>query len=334
MVRKAGLPTTAAASLTARRAERAERDLIEAAVAGSDSAGITVSLADIADHPENTRDEIGDVSDIAATLPTLGLLQTPVVVTRDAFLTVYGQYADRIGDCRYVALIGHRRFKACREAGWTQVEVRIADQLIDRDGTDIETMVVENLHRKNLNPMEEARAIAAMQERRKDQRAVAKRLGYSQSYISKRLKLLQLVPQLQTAVADGWADASGERERLSVSEASMYADLTPDLQRAAWALASTRGLRAAEAVAEAKQGNDRERRVEQAHRRAQAESLELVDPETLWGSAAPAHRLHDDAEIAAARSAGTLRAAPDARGDFVYASTSAAPPATTSCQAR
>ncbi len=323
MPRKAGLPTAAVASLSERRAARGERDLIEAAVSGLDSGGIKVALADIADHPENTRHDIGDVSDIKATLNTVGLLQTPVVLTRAAFLAVYPQYESQIGPCHYVALIGHRRFKACREVGWTEVEVRVADHLVNGDGIDIETMVIENVQRKNLNPIEEARAMAALLQRRQ-QREVARRLGYSQSYISKRLKLLELIPDIQTALVDGWTDpTTGDREILPVSQAGVYAAEDPELQRAAWTLAATTGARAAAAVAEAKQNRERNQRVGQARQRAEAESLELVDTAALWGEAAVAHRLHEDADIAAAREAGTLRAATDARGDFIYVTTAA-----------
>jgi ParB/RepB/Spo0J family partition protein len=320
MARKAGLPTAAVASLSERRATRGERDLIEAAVAGLDSGGIKVALDDIADHPENTRHTIGDVSDIKATLTTVGLLQAPVVLTRAAFLKVYPQHAAQIGTCRYVALIGHRRLKACREVGWTEVEVRVADHLIGGDGIDIETMVIENVHRKNLNPIEEARAMAALLSRR-PQREIAQRLGYSQSYISKRLKLLDLIPDIQTALTDGWEDpATGTRENLPVSQASIYAAEDPALQQDAWALVTSRGLRAGAAIAEAKQSRDRAARLEQTRRRAEEEGLELVDPDSL-GEVERGHRLHDTEEIDAARKAGTLRAAADARGDFVYLST-------------
>ncbi len=321
MTRTAGMSTTMASTLAARRAAAGTRDLIEAAATrptDGDSGGITVALTDIADHPHNPREELGDLTDITATLPTLGLLQTPIVARRDAFLSVYPHHADLIGRCTYVALIGHRRLAACRAVGWADVKVRVDDTLVDTDRLDLEAMFAENVSRRALTPIEEARALQEMVAIGRTQRQIEARLGISQSQVAKRLALLQLIPELQLLVIGGQVPHYGGGP-IPLTEAVEYARLDPDDQAAAWAIATERGLRAGLAIQEHRAAQTRRDGLLAGQARAKAEGLDLIDATGAWGGAPVGAVTRDQAEIEAARADGTLRGAVNSAGEFVYA---------------
>ncbi|MFE1272511.1 ParB/RepB/Spo0J family partition protein [Streptomyces sp. NPDC058758] len=63
-----------------------------------------------------------------------------------------------------------------------------------------EAVVIENIHRKNIPPYKEAEFLQRMVERHGSQEKVAERIGKSQMYVSNRLALLNLPPELQEAV--------------------------------------------------------------------------------------------------------------------------------------
>ncbi len=323
MSRKAGAGAAVMSGLTARRQHSGESALIEAAVpraaAGSgDSGGISIALADIAPHPQNRREDLGDVSDIRATLSTLGLLQMPVLATRGAMLAVYPDYADAIGSRPYVTLIGHRRIEACRQEGWATVEARIADQLVDTSRLDVETMLAENLHRANLNPVEEAKAYRDLVDAGRSQRELEKRLGVPQSQIAKRLALLKLAPSLQILVIGGRVPHYNDGP-IPLTEAAEYARLDVADQMEAWELAKDQGLRASNAIREYQTAVVRREGLAAAMDRAKAEGIRLVDASGAWGPQAQAVIVSEPDEIESARQAGNLRGSVDALGNFAYA---------------
>lgn len=68
--------------------------------------------------------------------------------------------------------------------------------------TDLDAVLVENIHRQALPPLREAAALQLLVERHGSQRKVAQRIGKSQGFISQRLALLTLPDALRTAVGD------------------------------------------------------------------------------------------------------------------------------------
>lgn len=135
----------------------------------------------------NVREEVGDVSDLATSIKTYGLLQPPVVV----------EQADR-----YVLICGHRRLAACRSIGMKEIPVEVrTDELSEREL--LEVMVVENVQRKHLSPLEEGKAFERMTERGLTQMQIGARIGKSQVYVSDRLMLLRLPEKVQRAVHVG-----------------------------------------------------------------------------------------------------------------------------------
>ena len=104
------------------------------------------------------------------------------------------------GDGRYELIAGERRWRAARRVGLQTIPALVRET---DDSTALEHALVENLHRDNLNPLEEA---AAYQQLIEDFHLthddVAGRVGRSRASISNTLRLLQLPPSIQRSVQE------------------------------------------------------------------------------------------------------------------------------------
>lgn len=145
------------------------------------------------------------LAELVHSVKEIGLLQ-PVVVRRL--------------DDGYELIAGERRLRACKEAGFTTIPAIIRS-------TDDEAMLrdalLENLHRADLNALEEA---AAYQQLLNDfgstQEELAQRIGRSRAQISNTMRLLRLPPAVQRKVAAGVISAGHARALLSLdSEGAM-----------------------------------------------------------------------------------------------------------------
>lgn len=129
---------------------------------------INTSLID--PHPDNPRKNIGDVSDLAASIKANGLLSPLSVVPNGR---------------RYRVIAGHRRLAACKQAGTGAVPCFV----LDLDPLQqLEAMVTENTQREQLTTMEEADAIQGMLDLGATTASVAHRLGRSSDYVRDRAK--------------------------------------------------------------------------------------------------------------------------------------------------
>lgn len=101
----------------------------------------------------------------------------------------------------YEIVAGERRFRACKLLGWDQIPA-IVRNLDDEEAAAI--MLAENVHRVDLNPMDEAHAYdRRMQEFGWSPSQVAKNANVSPRRVQARLALLELVPEAQTLIASG-----------------------------------------------------------------------------------------------------------------------------------
>ncbi|MDD4934051.1 MAG: ParB/RepB/Spo0J family partition protein [Methylacidiphilaceae bacterium] len=101
----------------------------------------------------------------------------------------------------YELVIGERRLKAAQVLGLESVPAVVREMT---DEQVLEAMLVENLQREDLNPIEEAEAVKRYIETTKvDQKAAAERLGKSEPWITKRLQLLDLPKDLQELLTKG-----------------------------------------------------------------------------------------------------------------------------------
>lgn len=133
---------------------------------------INTSLID--PHPDNPRKQIGDVTDLAASIKANGLLSPLSVVPNGE---------------RYRVIAGHRRLAACKQAGTGAVPCFV----LDLDPLQqLEAMVTENCQREQLTVLEEADAIQGMLDLGATTAAVAHRLGRSADYVRDRAKVASI----------------------------------------------------------------------------------------------------------------------------------------------
>ena len=150
-------------------------------------------------QPRRTFDEDA-LEELAESIRQVGLLQ-PVVVRA-------------AGPGRYELIMGERRWRASQRAGLTEIGA-IVKQTQDNDL--LRDALIENMHRQQLDPLEEA---AAYQQLLDDFGAtheeLARRIGRSRPHISNTLRLLNLPPAVQKRVAAGVLSAGHARALLSL----------------------------------------------------------------------------------------------------------------------
>jgi len=144
------------------------------------------------------------LEELAESIRIVGLLQ-PVVVRP-------------IMPGHFEIVMGERRWRACQQAGLTHVPAIVRRT---QDDDMLRDALLENLHRQQLNPLEEA---AAYQQLLDDfgttHEELARRLGRSRPHISNTLRLLQLPPDVQNRVAAGVLTAGHARALLGLSDSS------------------------------------------------------------------------------------------------------------------
>ncbi|MFE1438393.1 ParB/RepB/Spo0J family partition protein [Streptomyces sp. NPDC058739] len=164
-----------------------------------------IPLEAITPNPRQPREVFDEdaLHELITSIQEVGLLQ-PVVVRQ-------------VGAGRYELIMGERRWRACREAGLEAIPAIVRH-------TDDEKLLLdallENLHRAQLNPLEEA---AAYDQLLKDFNCthdqLADRIGRSRPQVSNTLRLLKLSPTVQRRVAAGVLSAGHARALLSVEDA-------------------------------------------------------------------------------------------------------------------
>ncbi|MFJ5035566.1 ParB/RepB/Spo0J family partition protein [Streptomyces sp. NPDC088560] len=155
----------------------------------------------ISPNPDNPRSQLGDLTDLAGSLRTHGQKQAVTVMNRDAYLVAN---PDRAGDLEpnttHVVIDGSSRLAAAREAGLATVKVMVSDEQGSTSEELLESALVANIHRQDLAELDEARALQRLLAIHGSQTALAKRLHRSQGWVSQRLALLTLTPELQELI--------------------------------------------------------------------------------------------------------------------------------------
>lgn len=119
-------------------------------------------------------------------------------------------------DGRYELVAGERRWRAARRAGLRMIPVIIRPT---NDRGALEHAIIENLHREDLNPLEEAAAYRQLAEEfGLSQEAVAKRVGKSRPAVANSIRLLGLPTTVQRLVREGELSAGHARALLSLPE--------------------------------------------------------------------------------------------------------------------
>ena len=165
---------------------------------------VEIPVTAITPNPRQPRRAFDEdaLDELAESIKQVGLLQ-PVVVRA-------------VGLGRYELVMGERRWRAAQRAGLTEIGA-IVKQTQDDDL--LRDALIENLHRQQLDPLEEA---AAYQQLLDDFGAtheeLARKIGRSRPHISNTLRLLNLPPAVQKRVAAGVLSAGHARALLSLED--------------------------------------------------------------------------------------------------------------------
>ncbi|MDA5281179.1 ParB/RepB/Spo0J family partition protein [Streptomyces sp. Isolate_45] len=173
-------------------------DQAPAATAGT----LRVPLEALAHNPYNPREELKSVEDLADSLTSRGVIQPLAAVTRQAFLAAHPGHEAQIGQAAYVVVDGNRRLAAANLAGLDDLPVHVDDTLAQDADTLLETALIAAVQHENLDPLDEAKALQRLVDVHGSQRAVARALGKSSPWVTQRIALLKLTPELQSAVED------------------------------------------------------------------------------------------------------------------------------------
>lgn len=187
-----------------RRLEDADRGNGRASGAVVGARFAEIGIEQVGANPRQPRRSFPEeeLQELAASIREVGLLQ-PVVVRP-------------LESGRYELVMGERRWRACELAGLDTIPAIVRDT---DDSEMLRDALIENLHRQQLDPLEEA---AAYQQLLDDFGAtheqLAAKVGRSRSHISNTLRLLNLPPAVQRRVAAGVLSAGHARALLSVAD--------------------------------------------------------------------------------------------------------------------
>jgi ParB family chromosome partitioning protein len=148
-------------------------ELLASKVAGS-PVGRMIPIEKLTPNPHQPRSDLGDLSDLVASIREKGVLEPLLVRPSD------------VGG-RYMIISGERRYRASLEAGLKEVPCIELD-VDDREALEI--ALIENLQRKDLDPFEEAEGLQALAERfGYTHEQMARRIGKSRTSITEALAL-------------------------------------------------------------------------------------------------------------------------------------------------
>ena len=169
-------------------------------------------------QPREVFDE-DDLKELSASIKEVGVLQ-PVVVRSIPATGRSEKLQEFLADkpeARYELIMGERRLRASELAGETTIPAIIRET---EDGDLLRDALLENLHRAQLNPLEEASAYQQlMADFGATQEELAKRIARSRPQIANTLRLLKLPPSVQKKVAAQVITAGHARALLSLSTA-------------------------------------------------------------------------------------------------------------------
>lgn len=166
---------------------------------------LEVDINSVTPNPKQPRSIFDDAAlqELAASIRELGILQPPVV--------------RKVGENRYELIMGERRLRAAKLAGLSRIPVIIRDT---NDNELLREALVENIHRSNLNALEEAAAYNQMlTDFGFTHDELASKLGRSRPLITNTLRLLNLPPSVQKRVASGALTAGHARALLGLTGA-------------------------------------------------------------------------------------------------------------------
>ena len=132
-------------------------------------------------HPDNPRKDLGDLTELTASIKRSGILQNLTVVPSPG------------NPEKYRIIIGHRRFAASALAGVDELPCSVEDMDMP---TQIATMITENMQRSDLTLVDQVGGIQTMMDLGIDAKGISERTGLSTTTVRKRMKLTGINPGL------------------------------------------------------------------------------------------------------------------------------------------
>lgn len=179
---------------------------------------IEIDVDVISPNPDQPREHFNDkdIEELAESIKSVGLLQ-PIIVRQE--------------NNKYFLIAGERRLRATKKAGMQKIKA-----IIMEPGEEENLMIalIENLHREDLDPIEEAKAYKIFTDRFKlKQQDIAAKVGKDRATIANSLRLLNLEPEIQQAISDG---------RISVGHAKVLLAASPKRQISLFQEIITKGI--------------------------------------------------------------------------------------------
>jgi ParB family chromosome partitioning protein len=154
-------------------------------------------------QPRTVFDETA-LNELISSIKSVGILQPPVV--------------RKVAENKYELIMGERRYRAAKAAGLTSIPVIIRQT---PDNELLRDALIENIHRSNLNPLEEGAAYAQLlSDFGCTHDELALKLGRSRPLISNTIRLLNLPDSVQRKVASGVISAGHARALLGLTDAA------------------------------------------------------------------------------------------------------------------
>lgn len=171
---------------------------------------VDVPVDQIVPNPSQPRESFSheEMEELIASIKEHGILQPLIVSPVDE---------------GYELIAGERRWRASKMAGMRTVPAIVRSV---KDQQKLELALIENIHRQNLNPIEEAKAYKRLiDEFGLTQDEVAKKVGKSRPQVSNFIRLLELPPEIQEAVASGELPYTQARTLLALDSPSQQMKL-------------------------------------------------------------------------------------------------------------
>ena len=165
-----------------------------------------VPINQISPNPRQPRTVFDEttLNELIASIKSIGILQPPVV--------------RKVGENKYELVMGERRLRAAKAAGLISIPVIIRQT---PDNELLRDALIENIHRSNLNPLEEGAAYAQLlSDFGCTHDELALKLGRSRPLISNTIRLLNLPDSVQRKVASGVISAGHARALLGLTDAT------------------------------------------------------------------------------------------------------------------
>lgn len=189
---------------------------------GGDTDPSSVTVGSVAFNPRNPRDGLELDDEFVESVAMYGVMQPITVIRYELFVLRYKDLESEVGQAHWVVVHGNRRLAAAQKAGLETVPVAVSASLAREDRID-ESVLIENVHRQDLPPLREALLVSQLVDKHGSQSSAARALAKSEGWVSQRLRLLKLAPQLQQRLATRELTVEAARELATLPEARQLA---------------------------------------------------------------------------------------------------------------